>query len=536
TIDRTGDVAPIAQTETVSVAEGGTATVVLAATDTQHNPLTYSIVTPPADGTLSAITNGNTLTYSPVAGFFGSDSFTFQATDPDGKESQAAVSVTVTPVNQPPVAIAQSLNVNHDAPQVIILGGTDAETPASQLTYKITTQPAHGTLTQNAGSPNAFTYTPGAGYLGLDSFAFTVTDTGNPPGTTGNAKTSGPATVSLDVVDPAPVGVPDSYTTREGVPLSVTAAQGVLANDTDSAGDALTATVVTPAAHGTLVLNSNGSFTYTPTAGFTGTDSFTYLPHGTYVAGSATTVTINVTAGVAPPPPPPPPHHNASAALVVESASSPGPLVLSAAALPAASPAAVPATATPAQPATATPARAATAIPARPTATAPSHRLPAAVPVASATPAPASAWLKAAAPGIALPVAPTPAAPMLVITSALPFWLDASGLMAVNDPILLPSYTLAGDETASLMLPASPEISSLPEAFSAAARRLMERQSAIITFVDPTTGAPQENLSPTSPPATDLTWLLVDADPDNAIAAQSSRLDSPRIDWGSVST
>ena len=239
--------------------------------------------------------------------FFGADSFTFQATDPDGGESQAKVTLTITPVDQAPVAIAQSVNVIHDTAQVIVLGGTDAETPASQLVYKITTQPKHGTLVQNPGSPNAFTYTPTAGYLGADSFSFTVTDTGNPPGNLANRKTSVAATVTLAVVDPAPVGVADNYTARENVQLSVPAAQGVLANDIDSAGDALTATLMTTAAHGTLVLSSSGAFVYTPTAGFIGTDSFTYLPHGTYTAGTATTVTITVGAAVPPPPLPPGP-------------------------------------------------------------------------------------------------------------------------------------------------------------------------------------------------------------------------------------
>ena len=220
--------------------------------------------------------------------------------------------MNVTPVDQAPVATAQSLSVTHDASQIIVLSGNDAETPASQLTYAIATGPSHGNLTQNAGSPNTFTYTPNAGYLGPDSFTFTVTDTGNPPGTLSNAKTSTPATVSLTVVDPAPIGVPATYTTREGVPLTVAAAQGVLANDIDTAGDTLTATIVASASHGALVLNSNGSFTYTPTAGYTGSDTFTYLPHGTYVAGSATTVTIVVTAGTSPPTPPPPSHHNGS--------------------------------------------------------------------------------------------------------------------------------------------------------------------------------------------------------------------------------
>ena len=65
TIDRSSDVAPVATAQSVSVAEDASTQVVLAATDTQGNPLTYSIVTPPADGAVSAITNGNTLTYTP---------------------------------------------------------------------------------------------------------------------------------------------------------------------------------------------------------------------------------------------------------------------------------------------------------------------------------------------------------------------------------------------------------------------------------------------------------------------------------------
>jgi hypothetical protein len=103
--------------------------------------------------------------------------------------------------------------------------------------------------------------------------------------------------------------------------------------------------------------------------------------------------------------------------------------------------------------------------------------------------------------------------------------------MAVHDPILLPSFTVAGDETASLMLPASPEISSLPQAFSAAARRLIGRQSAIITFVDPATGAPVDDPDAAAAPGTDATWLLVDSDPDEPAAALS-----PRIDWGGIPT
>ncbi len=69
----------------------------LAATTSAGYPATYTVATQPANGTLSAIINGNTVTYTPAAGFFGTDSFSFQATDPDGGNSQATVSLTVTP-------------------------------------------------------------------------------------------------------------------------------------------------------------------------------------------------------------------------------------------------------------------------------------------------------------------------------------------------------------------------------------------------------------------------------------------------------
>ena len=87
---------------------------------------------------------------------------------------------------------------------------------------------------------------------------------------------SDPATVTLTVTDQAPVAAGDSYKTGKGKTLTV-AGRGVLANDTDADGDALTAAVVTQPANGTLTLNPNGSFTYTPNAGFTGTDTFTYV-------------------------------------------------------------------------------------------------------------------------------------------------------------------------------------------------------------------------------------------------------------------
>lgn len=94
----------------------------------------------------------------------------------------------------------------------------------------------------------------------------------------------------------APVAVADSYSVAAGTTLTVTAATGVLANDTDADGNTLTATLVGNTSSGTLTLNSDGSFTYTPESGFQGSDTFTYTAHDGLVDSAAAAVTINVDA------------------------------------------------------------------------------------------------------------------------------------------------------------------------------------------------------------------------------------------------
>ncbi len=91
-----------------------------------------------------------------------------------------------------------------------------------------------------------------------------------------------------------PVAANDSYTTPQGTPL-VIAAPGVLGNDSDPDADPLTAVPVGGAGNGTAVLNADGSFTYTPNAGFFGTDSFTYMANDGQANSNVATVTISVT-------------------------------------------------------------------------------------------------------------------------------------------------------------------------------------------------------------------------------------------------
>jgi VCBS repeat-containing protein len=138
-----------------------------------------------------------------------------------------------------------------------------------------------------SGTAPNLTYTPAPNYYGPDSFTFKVND--------GTASSAG-ATVAITVtpVNDAPVGLADNYTISEDTVLAVPA-PGVLANDIDVDGDPLTSVLVNSAKKGTVTLNPNGSFTYTPGLNFNGTDSFTYRPRDGSVNGNPTTVTIVVT-------------------------------------------------------------------------------------------------------------------------------------------------------------------------------------------------------------------------------------------------
>jgi glutaminyl-peptide cyclotransferase len=178
----------------------------------------------------------------------------------------------VSTSNQAPVANDQSLTTAEDVARDVTLTGSDAD--GDPLSYTILTMPAHGTL---SGAAPQLTYHPTANYSGADSFTFSVND--------GQAS-SAAATIALDVtpVNDAPVADGDAYTVDANTTLSVQA-PGVLANDSDVDGDALSAALESGPSHGSLSLQATGGFSYTPVPGYTGPDSFTYRA-GDGAAGS----------------------------------------------------------------------------------------------------------------------------------------------------------------------------------------------------------------------------------------------------------
>ncbi len=293
----TGNHAPVAANDSYSTSIN-TALVVTAPgvlandTDVDGNTLTALLLSSPAHGTLGLSANG-AFTYTPTAGFTGNDSFTYIANDGKLNSNTATVSLTVTPAgtNHAPVAASDSYSTSMNVALVVTAPGVlanDTDADNNPLTAILVSGPTHGTLSLSASG--AFTYTPTTGFTGSDGFTYKAND---------GTLNSNTATVSLTVttvsVNHAPVAADDIYSTSMNTAL-VIAAPGVLTNDTDVDGDALTAILVAGPAHGTLGLSANGAFTYTPTTGFTGADSFTYTASDGKLNSNTATVSLTVNA------------------------------------------------------------------------------------------------------------------------------------------------------------------------------------------------------------------------------------------------
>ena len=192
---------------------------------------------------------------------------------------------TATPVpNQAPVGVDDAQFVKRNGSVNFELLGVDNEGDA--LTYRIISGPKNGVATPVAGAKNTFNYAPNRNFVGDDFLQFVAND---------GKSDSDPATVLFVVQasNEAPVGVADAYATDEDTVLNV-AASGVLSNDTDADGDALSAVLVSAPAHGTLNLNANGGFVYAPNLDYNGSDSFTYRASDGALQSEPVTVSIAI--------------------------------------------------------------------------------------------------------------------------------------------------------------------------------------------------------------------------------------------------
>ena len=275
--------APVLSSSSATLAEDTVLNLAPLATasDVDGDALTPTIVTGPAHGTLTVSADG-TFKYTPTANFNGSDSFTYKVNDGTVDSNVATFTLTVTPVNDAPVLANASATLAEDGTLTIDPLASASDVDDDVLMATIVTAPAHGTLTVNADG--SFKYTPAANFNGTDSFAYQVSD-----GTVdSNIATF---TLTTTAVNDAPVLANASATLAEDTVLNL----APLATASDVDGDALTATIVTGPAHGTLTVNADGTFKYTPTANFNGPDSFTYKVNDGTVDSNIATFTLTVT-------------------------------------------------------------------------------------------------------------------------------------------------------------------------------------------------------------------------------------------------
>jgi hypothetical protein len=188
----------------------------------------------------------------------------------------------------PPVAEDDEYSTPEDTHLEVSAGlgilANDMDPDGDPLTAVLDSGPLHGTLDLHADA--SFVYTPTADFFGLDSFLYHASD---------GEENSNVATVTITVtaVNDAPVAVDDAYRTLVDWSLTVAGA-GVLFNDTDVENDPLTAVPDSGPSHGTLDLNADGSFTYSPTVGFSGVDAFTYHANDGEVDSNIAAVQITV--------------------------------------------------------------------------------------------------------------------------------------------------------------------------------------------------------------------------------------------------
>ena len=271
--------APTANAQTVSVSHNTAKAMTLTGSDPNIPALTltYSVISSSSHGALSG--TAPNLTYTPNAGYSGADSFQFTVTNSAGLTSSAAT-VTLNVAATAPIANAQTVSVAHNTATAVTLTGSDPNVPAlTPLTFSVTVSPTHGTL--SGAAPN-LTYTPNAGYTGSDSFLFNVTNTAG--------ITSSAATVTLNVAAGAPTANGQSVSTNQD------SAVGITLTGTDSNVPALTLTysVTSSPSHGVLT-GTAPNLTYTPSAGYTGPDSFLFTVTNTAgLTSSAATVSIGV--------------------------------------------------------------------------------------------------------------------------------------------------------------------------------------------------------------------------------------------------
>ncbi|MBT3091624.1 MAG: tandem-95 repeat protein, partial [Candidatus Thiodiazotropha sp. (ex Lucina pensylvanica)] len=270
------DETPVANTDSITVAEGATATTLVGGSSTVLNndtglgdtPVIVSLITNVTNGSLTLNGDG-TFSYTHDGSENFTDSFTYRITDNDGETADATVTINITPVSdQTPVANADSITVAEGATATTLVGGSstvlnnDTGLSDTPVTVSLITDVTNGILTLN--SDGTFSYTHDGSENFTDSFTYRVTD---------NDGETADATVTINVISNN--NPPEASDTNISV-LEDNVYTGNLPAAVDGDGDTVTYRLESNPVHGSITLDMDGGFSYTPDADYHGADSFIY--------------------------------------------------------------------------------------------------------------------------------------------------------------------------------------------------------------------------------------------------------------------
>ncbi|MFG6443219.1 Ig-like domain-containing protein [Roseateles sp. LKC17W] len=272
---------PTANADSASGAEDTTISGNVLTNDSDDDSLTATLASGPVNGSVVLNADGSYV-YTPATNFNGSDTFTYTVTDAQGATSTATVTLTVTPVNDAPAGTTLAARSGVDGQAVSIATATAfSDTDGQALTYSasglptgLTIDPATGAITGTLAA---------AASAGGSSGVYAITVTAS------DGQASSSQTFHLTVSNPGPTANADSASSAEDTTIS----GNVLTNDSDD--DSLTATLASGPVNGSVVLNADGSYVYTPATNFNGSDTFTYTVTDAQGATSTATVTLTVT-------------------------------------------------------------------------------------------------------------------------------------------------------------------------------------------------------------------------------------------------
>jgi T1SS-143 domain-containing protein len=234
--------------------------VLLNDSDADGDPLIVTSASA-VNGTVT-INPDNTLNYTPTPHFNGNDSISYSISDGLGGSDSATVSITVVPVNDPPQALNDSATTSEDTAITDIPVLTNDSDPDLDVLTVISASADHGTVSINANG--TLDYLPDSNFNGTDLITYNISD-----GQGGTA--SATVTITVNATDDLNAA-DDSFVTNEDVAISNT----VASNDSTTSGGTLSFSLNTDVTHGTLSLDSDGSFVYTPDLNYVGNDSFSY--------------------------------------------------------------------------------------------------------------------------------------------------------------------------------------------------------------------------------------------------------------------